>query len=133
MEELKFYPALVSNFKVSPEFQKEGVSFSGLHNLDNADCKGMHSMLLIGGRSEVVENSDDSKFFFLLQNWWADRFFIEVSAEYLYSSEATISFVEEEVEEIPGGFACTNSPYSETCIDTSERMDEIADSAGGLL
>ena len=84
-------------------------------------------MLLIGGRSEVGGHGD-VKFFFLLQNWWADRFFIEVSAEYLYSSEATISFVEEEVQEIPEGFVCTNSPYSETCVDTSERMDEMENS-----
>ena len=90
-------------------------------NVDS-NCRGMHSMLLIGARSEV-DVRGDIKYFFLLQNWWTERFFIEVSAEYLYSSEAIISFVEEEVEEIPNKFACTYSSYSETILDTSERME----------
>lgn len=123
MDKLRSYPALVSNFKVSPEFHTAGVSFHGTHNLD-ANCRGMHAMLLIGARSEV-DVRGDVKYVFLLQNWWAERFFIEVSAEYLYSSEAIISFVEEEVEEIPNRFACTYSSYSETILDTSERMDEM--------
>ena len=124
MDELRSYPALVSNFKVSPEFHETaGVSFDGTHDLDT-NCKGMHSMLLIGARREV-DVGGDIKYFFLLQNWWAERFFIEVSAEYLYSSEAIISFVEEEVMEIPNKFACTYSSYAETIMDTSERMDEM--------
>ncbi len=79
-------------------------------------------MLLIGGRK-----SDTGEFFFLLQNWWEKRFFIEVTAEYLYSSEAIISFVEEENKDIPSTFVCTNSPYSETTTDTSERLDEMCE------
>ena len=75
-------------------------------------------MLLIGTRK-----TDDDEYFFLLQNWWEGRFFVEVSADYLYSSEATISFVEEDITEIPTAFACTNSPYSETATDVSERFE----------
>ena len=123
MDELRSHPALVSNFKVSPEFHAAGVSFDGTHDLDT-NCKGMHSMLLVGARS-VVDVTGDIKYFFLLQNWWAERFFIEVSAEYLYSSEAIISFVEEDVKEIPNKFVCTYFPYAETIMDTSERMDEM--------
>mmetsp|Transcript_22727 Transcript_22727/g.32644 ORF Transcript_22727/g.32644 Transcript_22727/m.32644 type:complete len:333 (-) Transcript_22727:181-1179(-) len=119
MEELRSYPALVSNFKVSPKFQASGTSFAGVQNLSSNNV-GLHAMLLIGGRQAA-----DGQFYFLLQNWWQDRFFIEVSAEYLYSSEATISFVEEEIKSIPETFTCTNSPYSETTADACERMDEL--------
>ena len=62
--------------------------------------EGLHAMLLIGTRK-----TDDDEYFFLLQNWWEGRFFVEVSADYLYSSEATISFVEEDITEIPTAFA----------------------------
>lgn len=81
---------------------------------------GMHAMLLIGGRIAA-----DGSFYFLMQNWWENRFFIEVSADYLYSSESTISFIEEDIQNIPVAFVCTNSPYLETTIDACERLDEI--------
>jgi hypothetical protein len=104
---------------VSPEFHASGTSFAGVQNLSSNNV-GLHAMLLIGGRQAA-----DGQFYFLLQNWWHDRFFIEVSAEYLYSSEATISFVEEEIKSIPETLLCTNSPYLETTVDASERMDEL--------
>jgi len=118
LEELKAgYPGLISNFKVSKEFQTSGTSFRALVNLSTCN-EGLHAMLLIGTRK-----TDDDEYFFLLQNWWEGRFFVEVSADYLYSSEATISFVEEDITEIPTAFACTNSPYSETATDVRERFE----------
>jgi hypothetical protein len=76
-------------------------------------------MLLIGAREA------NGSFFFLLQNWWEDKFFVEVSAEYMFSSNALISFVAENIVEIPTTFACTNCPYSETSIDACERLDHM--------
>jgi hypothetical protein len=116
LEELRQYPALVSNFKVSQDFLDGGVSFTGPNNLVK-NSVGFHAMLLIGGRVK------DGKYFFLLQNWWENRSFIEVSAEYMQSAEPTISFVEQEIIEIPSNIKCTDSPYAET-ISTTKIITE---------
>jgi hypothetical protein len=118
LEELRQYPALVSNFKVSQDFLKGGLSFTQPYYLGK-DFVGFHAMLLVGGRVK------DGKYFFLLQNWWENRSFIEVSAEYMYSAEATISFVEQEIIEIPSNIQCTDSPYAKTATDAPERHNEL--------
>lgn len=49
-------------------------------------------MLLIGLRKD----SNTGKYWFLLQNWWKGRFFIEVEGDYFADSYASIVFVSEE-------------------------------------
>jgi hypothetical protein len=75
---------------------------------------------LQGGRRTV-----NGEYFFLLQNWWSKRFFIEVSAEYLASTRAIIVFVNDEVVAIPANFNCINAPCAETCCDTAEKLNEL--------
>jgi hypothetical protein len=76
-------PALVSNFQVDSKFEKGGVSFAG--QIDYQSNPESHAMLLIG---HLTKTDGD---WFLLQNWWHKRFFIEVSSTYLASAGATIT------------------------------------------
>jgi hypothetical protein len=95
------------------------------------DTKGAsetHSMMLIGGRKVMINpNPSDPqqlrrpKYFFLLQNWYTSKFFVEVSGEYLYQCAAKISFVDKIITSYPSSFplAALGSFY-ETCINDDE-------------
>eukprot|EP01041_Mallomonas_annulata_P008127 gene8127-16682_t len=48
----------------------------------------LHSMILIGARKTI-----SGEYYFLLQNWWEVKYFIEVSSKYLFQCGATITFV----------------------------------------
>ena len=79
-------PALVSGFKVFSYFQNSNdVSFIGKAVIKTR--KGTHVMVHIGSRISV------EGYFFLIQNWWQDRHFIEVSAEYMHHCGAIITSV----------------------------------------
>ena len=126
MERLEFKPALVSNFRVDSSFHHGGTSFlAGAVNA--AELSGQHAMVLIGCRACPTH-----KYVFLLQNWWKGRYFIEVSASYLASSKATISFVTQDIEYIPERFPVIRSSFVETTVDVGERMDEYKEPDGSL-
>lgn len=119
MERLAFKPALVSNFRVDHQFHHGGTSFL-TGSVNTAELSGHHAMVLIGCRACPVHG-----YVFLLQNWWKGRYFIEVSASYLASSKATISFVTQEIEYIPDCFPVVHSSFVETAVDVGERLDEL--------
>lgn len=52
----------------------------------------MHSMVLIGARKSSL-----GEYFFLLQNWWEGKYFIEVSGEYMHRCSAITTFAEEDI------------------------------------
>jgi hypothetical protein len=120
MKNLKTQPGCVKNFKISTEFHTDGISFNKAVDWGHTKNEGLHSMLVIGGHYSQVSG----KYFFLLQNWWEKRFFIEVSAEYLVSVQAEIIFAIDSVTSIPKEFKCIDSPYVETAVDVGERLDE---------
>ena len=77
LERVSLSPALISVFRVYPDFgQTNTVSFSGRparkNNVALSDV-AKHSMVLIGARK-----TSKGEYFFLLQNWWEGRYFIEV-------------------------------------------------------
>lgn len=118
---LQIKPALVSGFVVDDNFQtSNSVSFRGTVN--HRSIKGLHAMVLIGARIDPV----DGEYWFLLQNWWKDRFFIEVTGEYLASSECSLNFVENTITSISETLPLTHSSYAETSIDACETVHEIA-------
>jgi hypothetical protein len=47
---------------------------------------GSHAMVLVGHRKD-----DTGKQFFLIQNWWFKKQFLEFDADYLIASGASIS------------------------------------------
>jgi hypothetical protein len=68
----------------------------------------MHAMVLVGHRRS------DGKDVYLLQNWWEDKQFVEVSAEYLEACRATVTFVETPQTAIPEEFPATFAEFAET-------------------
>jgi hypothetical protein len=117
MNTLKIKPALVSEFKVDKKFKKEGVRFIG--TVDDNEIVGLHAMVLIGARKH------NDEYYFLLQNWWHNRYFIEVSGEYMHSAECTIYFLENNISEIPSEFPVVSSLYAETTMDACETVHEM--------
>ncbi len=123
---LEHKPVLVSSFTVYDSFYSStgGVSFIDLpHESENE--VGGHAMVLIGGR---IVKTDDGKeqFVFLLQNWWTDRYFIEVSADYLAAVKVILTFVESEITRIPTDFPRVQEvAFVETSADSSDRVGEM--------
>ena len=104
---------LVSEFKVEPAFQGKQVSFTA--RALRGKAVGLHAMTLVGHRE------NDGQHLFLLQNWWKEKQFIEVSAEYLAAARATITFVKKEVTEIPKEFPTNDNVF---CMETEDLAEE---------
>lgn len=67
----RYGPGLVSFFKVHEDFQnKHKFSYVGI---PEGKIIGLHAMVLIGHRKGM-----DVKVFYLLQNWWKEKQFVEV-------------------------------------------------------
>jgi hypothetical protein len=121
-EQLKVRPALVSNFKVDETFSDSdsGTSFLDPDTFNQQLVKGRHAMLLIGSRVE------GDQVIFLLQNWWAGRYLIEVSASYLSRCGAVIVDVfESSLTSVPDVFPTIGGLYAETAIDCGETFHEM--------
>ena len=105
---------LVARFKVEPAFQGTEVSFTA--NALRGEAVGLHAMTLVGHRE------NDGQHLFLLQNWWKEKQFIEVSAEYLAAADAGITFVGKEVTEIPKEFPTDDNVF---CMETEDLAEEL--------
>jgi hypothetical protein len=114
----QFGPALVSMFDVHDDFYNAtcnngGGSFDGVVS---GPRKGLHAMVLVGARTDA-----NGKRWFLLQNWWPEMQFVEVSKSYLESSGATVYFVETPQPHIPKVFPQYKAAYAESgMIDKEE-------------
>ena len=104
---------LVAKFMVVPAFQGKEVSFTA--NALRGEVVGLHAMTLVGHRE------NDGQHLFLLQNWWKEKQFIEVSAEYLAAARAGITFVGTEVTEIPKEFPTDDNVF---CMETEDLAEE---------
>ncbi len=71
----KHGPALVSQFEVPIGFELKH-SHIDESSIVRGKLTDIHSMLLIATREE------DDRYFLLLQNWWVDQQFVELSLEY---------------------------------------------------
>jgi hypothetical protein len=80
------------------------------------DHSSQHAMVLVGVR--MVED----KWYALLQNWWEKMPFIEISAEYLVSSDAWLSFIEEKEVSMPSYFDRCNALYAEADLEGNDKM-----------
>lgn len=111
-------PALVSGFIIDAKCMASGVSFEGRVNKESK--QGLPAMLFIGAQKDP-----SGKFWFLLQNWWLNRFLIEVDCEYLSSSGCSLHFVQNTINEIPGNLSIVKSSNAETRADACETVHEI--------
>ena len=74
----------------------------------------MHAMVLVGARKE------GGKHYFLLQNWWKQKQFVEVDVDCLKSRGATVYFVETPQTKIPKSFPQTHGIFAENEMDKGE-------------
>eukprot|EP01127_Copromyxa_protea_P011319 TRINITY_DN283_c0_g1_i15.p1 TRINITY_DN283_c0_g1~~TRINITY_DN283_c0_g1_i15.p1 ORF type:complete len:325 (+),score=56.83 TRINITY_DN283_c0_g1_i15:181-1155(+) len=114
-------PALVSKFKVHEDFMKASVH----HHYGKPSGKfiGYHAMTFVGHRL-----SDNGTSYFLLQNWWEKKQFVEVDADYLKASGAYFTFIETPQTGIPDTFSYTYGKYHELeAVDKPEgQANEMA-------
>eukprot|EP00978_Attheya_sp_CCMP212_P003140 scaffold6461_cov48-Attheya_sp.AAC.7 len=92
-------PALVSKFLIEKDFiegenasfdyEVEERKFDEYATAKSSATRALHSMVLIGAHKE----QDTGKVWFLLQNCWKGKYICLVSAEYMASCQATITFV----------------------------------------
>ena len=85
-----------------------------LNGTNARDSKDRHAMVLVGARFV------DNEWRFLLQNWWPNMPFVEVSAEYLESSKALVTFIPKEHVEIPESFERCEAAYAEANLEGSD-------------
>lgn len=72
----------------------------------------MNAMLLVGARK--AEQPDKSiKYFFLIQNTWMKKYFVEVSATYLFKSQPVILFVKHKVKRYKEGTPICVTDFAE--------------------
>ena len=124
LERVALSPALISLFHVYPDFgQTNEVSFSGVpalnDNVAQSDVE-RHSMVLIGARK-----TSEGEYYFLLQNWWEGRYFIEVSGEYFHHCQAQITFVKKVItRKCELTSFLSEALYAETSADASDTCQE---------
>jgi hypothetical protein len=110
-------PALVSMFRLEKRFyqrndnidnaQPELSFFDGELIRTAANDKTRHAMVLVGTRLVGDE------WRLLLQNWWPNMQFVEVSREYFLSCEAVLTFVDGVQDKIPERYDRCNASYAE--------------------
>lgn len=109
IQNLKDYgPALVANFKVYHDFENVNQhKHCGSENKGKSD-NGGHAMVLVGYKFE------EGKHYFLVQNWWLKKQFVEVDHDYFLSCQAKLFFVETEQVEIPSAMPRKCGSWMET-------------------
>jgi len=105
---------LVSQFQVFGDFY-DNLTVRNHYGSPFGTYKGLHAMALVGHRNA------NGKRYYLLQNWWKTKQFVEIDEDYLKKSGATIYFVETPQIEIPTNFPRVDGRYFELeAIDKAE-------------
>eukprot|EP01031_Cornospumella_fuschlensis_P028788 gene28788-34753_t len=124
MEILHTRPALVSQFSVYRKFHDapstHQSSFSSVGKEE--DCIGSHSMVLVGMRYDKEED----QYYFLLQNWWENSYFVEVTGDYMCAVGGVISFVLSDTEEIPDNLPRLSTDSAQDVFDVQEWIVEMS-------
>eukprot|EP00039_Didymoeca_costata_P015588 m.268106 g.268106 ORF g.268106 m.268106 type:complete len:254 (-) comp16254_c0_seq2:156-917(-) len=111
-EHLQQYgPGLVAQFEVHEDFLNDVHHHYGK---PSGKYVGLHAMVLMGARES------EGKRYFLLQNWWKHKQFVEVDEEYLERSAATVFFVKTPQTAIPHKLPVNSGHYFETAVDKPE-------------
>jgi hypothetical protein len=116
-------PLLVSQFRVSsdfrnPEISSHSVGFWRWLKSRLSIWLGRHAMVLVGVRLE------GSEVCFLLQNWWQQKQFVELTADYLKASGAAIHSFDSR-EEYPTrrpSSVTEASDFGDRCCESGEAL-----------
>jgi len=84
---------------------------------------GNHALALVGHRQD-----ETGRMFFLLQNWWKKKQFVEVDESYLKGSGATVYFIETPQTRVPPYFSTHAGHFFEL-----EALDKPEGIAGEML
>ena len=123
-------PALVSGFKIEQDFIKTQNKFVYDGEVDQQayyqyglECKKphgirvLHSMVMLGLKKE----EPSGKVWFLLQNFWASKYLVLVSGEYLASCGAVVTFAPENVPvDLKEDVTVIDAHYMETEVGPEE-------------
>jgi hypothetical protein len=104
---IEYGPAMVSRFCIREEFLENDIF--KYHGKPRGYSKGLHSMLLIGVRTD----EENQKKIFLLQNWWEDKQFVECCETYLTDCRAEAVFVKNP-QHLQTQFPVFKANYAET-------------------
>lgn len=96
----KYGPALLQKFEVREDFCNQAIHHH--YGKSHSDViVGYHAMVLVGYRFD----SESNKNFFLIQNWWKEKQFVEVDEDYLKAHVGGIYFLitpqSEIIENVP--------------------------------
>ena len=115
---------IASPLKLDSDFGRTDAAPEKIHDGGRRDNHEFHSMTCIGGRCDPNKN----KTWLLLQNWWDDMQFIEVSVDYFKACGGELSFVEfsEKPEEsnevsIENCYSLNRSRVAECFLNKAER------------
>lgn len=86
----RYGPGLVCQFKVYDDFRRPNKFL--YHQSPQGINPVGHAMILVGFRTDSQDNV-----FLLLQNWWKEKQFVEVTPSYLADCGATVYFAESPV------------------------------------
>ena len=102
----KYGPGLMTHFRVHCDFLDENIH---VHTgVPTGAYVGDHSMLLIG-----VKGSGESKMF-LVQNWWRNKQFVQVSFTYMEQCTPAVYFVRTPQTDVPNQFPLIYGGYAES-------------------
>jgi hypothetical protein len=121
-------PGLVSNFRVGGEFSQSAILQGPIDEdkykkivAGRGGKASIHSMILVG----AYHNSEDDRFWFLLQNTHKNDYFKLVDGEHLASSYASIFFANSGTDmSLKGDYRIAVGEYSETALDMEECMGD---------
>jgi hypothetical protein len=121
-------PGLVSNFRVGVEFFQSAILQGAIDEDEYKNIvagrggkASLHSMILVG----AYHNSEDDRFWFLLQNTHKNNYFKLVDGEHLASSCASIFFANSGTDmSLKGNYGIAVGEYSETALDMEECMGD---------
>ncbi len=87
---------------------------------------GHHAMVMVGARRDAASG----QLFFLLQNWWPRKQFVEVDAAYLSACRALVYFVATPQPHMPAALPTLEGRWFETeMLDKPEAL--CCDAAAG--
>lgn len=109
----KYGAGLVSNFEVWSCFHCETIDVH--EGYPKGQRVGNHSMVLIGYRYD-----SNNKIKYLMQNWWTNKLFVEMDAEYAHTCGAQLAFSNIKHEYIPLSFETNFSQHIEAMHDSCE-------------
>ena len=117
-------PVLVSNFKVEADFKTDNkfvydghvdgstfVEYGKECGKKNGRCIILHSLVIIA----MYKDEQTKKFWFLVQNFWANKYLVIMSGEYLASCGAILSMYHQEYKtSLTRGMNVIDADYAET-------------------